>query len=325
MSIRRRPLLTGVITCLATTGAALEQAARKVRRVGVLLNNIPWESLAWVAAALREMGYEECRNLLLDVRSAQGHEDRLAALAAELVAARVDLILAPLNPEILAARRATSTIPIVMMYAVAPVETGLVASLARPGGNITGTATNAPELAGKMIEILHDAVPRMTLVTAMADPDFPGMALYSRASETAAAALAVRYKLLPVRTVADLEQSLALLERDRPDAILVAMTGVLIAEVRRVIEFAARQRLPALYSTRSPVADGGLVSYAPDFVALGRRTVATMAKILNGAKPADISIEQPNRFKLTINLKTARAMGLAIPQSLLLRADEVIE
>jgi putative ABC transport system substrate-binding protein len=312
---------------LAAPLAAWAQPASKVYRIGVLLSDIPWGRLAlfFLRTPLHHLGYDEGRNLVFEVRSAQGHKDRLAALAAELIAHKVDLIVAPLNPEILAAKRATSTIPIVMIFASTPVESGLVASLARPGGNVTGTAVQSPELAGKMLEALRDAVPRLASAACLLEPEYPGIHLYRHQSERAAEAMGIRLTFVHVHTAAELDGALGLIAQDRPDALLVSMTGAIVAQYPRVIDFAARQRLPALYSTKGPVIDGGLMSYAADFAALARRSVAMIDRILKGARPADLPVEQPAKFELVINLRTAKAIGLTIPQSLLLRADEVIQ
>ena len=274
--------------------------------------------------ACASLGYEEGRNLIVDYRFAEGQQDRLPGLAADLVANKVDLIVAVTNPEILAAKRATTTIPIVMMYSSTPVETGLVASLARPGGNVTGTTIQGPETAGKILEVLHDAVPRAKRVALLFEPEFPGMQFYLRATERAAEAMGIRLTLLPGRSLAELETAFAVIARERPDALYVAMTGAIATHRARVIEFAARERVPAIYTGKLPVTEGGLMAYSQDFGPLVRRTAAIIDRILKGAKPADLPVEQPTNFELIINMKTANALGLTIPQSLLLRADEVI-
>jgi len=326
MRRRRRQVVIGGALALAPFRAAWAQPAYKRLRIGLLLNEVPAEAVvALLKKPLAERGYEEGLHYTLHIRSAQGHKERLDALAGELVAAQVDLIVAPLNPEIAAARRASSALPIVMMFAAAPVETGLVASLARPGGNITGTTTNAPELPGKMIEVLRDAVSGVKRLAVLFDPEFPGMGLYRHEAERAAMAMGIAAQFRAVRTSEDLTASLDRLGRDRPDALFVSMTGPMVVATSKIIAFAAQQRLPALYSTRGPVTHGGLLSYAPDFQAMARRNAAMIDRILKGARPADIPVEEPARFMLSINLKTAGALGLKIPQSLLLRADEVIE
>lgn len=312
-------------TAIAATGAALISPAllaqpAKVWRFGVLLHNFRFDRMR-VRTLLPEIGLEEGRNLQFEVRSTQGQLDRLDALAAELVAAKVDLIIAPNNTEIQAAKRATQTIPIVMLLGAAPVETGLIASLARPGGNVTGTSTNAPELASKMVEVVRDLLQRISSIVFLNEPDYPGMPLYQQAAERAAAAFRIKAETLVVRTPADIDEAFKSLERRRPDAVLVATTGTIIANYRRIIEFMAAQRLPAIYSASFPVPDGGLIAYSPNFVALARRNVGQIDKILKGVRPAEIPVEEPAEFQLVINLKTAKALGLTIPQTLLIRAD----
>lgn len=320
----RRFVIAAAAVLLCTTDVVFAQTSGKVWRIGVLLHNFRIERLQ-LRALLPGIGLEEGRNLVFEVRSTHGQLDRLDGLAAELVAAEVDLIVAPNNTEVLAAKRATTTIPILMLYAAAPVETGLVASLARPGGNVTGTTTNSPELAGKMVEVMRDMVPRMTRIAFINEPYYPGMALYQRSAERACAALGIAARTLAVRTPADIDEALKSLERQRPDAVLVATTGSIVASYRRIVEFMALQRLPAIYSTPFPVRDGGLISYSPNFAAMARRNVAMIDKILKGTRPADIPVEEPAEFELVVNGKTARALGLAIPNPILLRASEVLE
>jgi putative tryptophan/tyrosine transport system substrate-binding protein len=322
--MNRRNTVVALIALGVAPFAAWAQPVRKVFRIG-LLSVYPREFSAAIVVALRELGYEEGRNIEFDYRFAEGKEDRLAGLAAELVASKIDLIIAPANPDILAAKRATSTIPIVMVRSLAPIETGLIASLSRPGGNVTGTTIQAPELAGKMVEVLRDAVPRITRVTVLWEPEFPGMELYRRESERAAGKMGIRLTLLPGRTLAEMEAGFAHVVRERPDALMVVLSGAIFTHRARVIEFATRQRLPAIYTSKLPVAEGGLISYASEPGALVRRTAAIIDRVLKGAKPADIPVEQPTKYELVINLKTAKAIGLTIPQSLLIRADEVIQ
>jgi putative ABC transport system substrate-binding protein len=212
-----------------------------------------------------------------------------------------------------------------MMYVSGPVETGLVASLARPGGNVTGTTTNSFAAAGKMTQVLGDTVPRMSSLTWLADPDYPGMDLYWKSTLQAATAMGVRASLSPVRSASDLDAALANLVRDRPDALGIATTGVLTQQIDRVIEFAAKRKLPTLYSTSGAVRRGGLMSYGPDFVAIDRRIASMVDKILRGSRPMDIPVEEPAKFLLIINMKTAAAIGLNIPMVVRLQADELIE
>ena len=270
-------------------------------------------------------GYVEGRDFVVDYKYAQGDRSRLPILAAELVANKPDVILGMLNPEIAALKAATSTIPIVMLYASGPVEMGFVSSLARPGGNITGTTTSVPEMAGKMVQLLRETVPAMMRLTWFNDLSYPGMEQYAKSFADAVARYGLVLQVRDVRSRAQFDVALASLEHERPDAMGVSMVGVIGERYARVVEVAARLHIPALYSIRQPVVDGGLMSYAPDFRAMAERNAWQIDRIFKGARPGDIPVEEPARFLLTINLKTAKALGIAIPQSLLLQADEVIQ
>ena len=327
MNLHRRPLVLSSLAALATPGAVLAQAPPgKVWRLGVLSESVPVEPLrGYLARFLSVVGYVEGRNLAMDIKYAQSRPELLPGLAAELLAAKPDLLIGLLNREIIALKQATTTVPIIMMFASMPVELGLIASLARPGGNITGTSSTPPEMAGKMLQVLRETVPRMSHLASLWDPDYPGMAHYERYANQAVKLLGLRNTRLPVRGVADIDAAIAHMERDRPDAISVASTGVLIDHVSKVIEFAARQKLPVMYSVRQSVLRGGLMSYTPDFPAMAQRNAWMIDKIFKGAKPSDIPVEEPARFQFIINMKTAKAMGLVIPPIVLLQATELIE
>ncbi len=319
---RRRLVIMAGTVALGVPSSPLAQPSGQVYRIGVLSEIFPRLRML---GGLRALGYEEGRNLVVDFKFAQGKPELLPGLAAELVASKPDLIVAPLNTDVAALKKVTSTIPIVMMYVSAPVELGLVASLAHPGGNITGTTTNAPEMAGKMTQVLREAIPRLSRITWLSDPDYPGMPLYIKWTEEAASAMGLRLNTLAVRTQSDLDLAFTSIARDRPDGLAFAMTGAIRLNQARIIEFTSRLKIPALYSTREPVLGGGLMSYGPDFGAIDRRDAWMIDKILKGAKPSEIPVEEPSKFLLSINMKTARAMGLAIPQGLLMQASEVIE
>ncbi len=310
----------------ATLGAVLPIRAQgpRIYRLGVLSETVTRPNLA-LLRFLSVLGYEEGRNLVVDFKYSRGQADTLPALAAELLAAKPDVLIAPTNAETVVLKQATSTIPIVMLFASTPVELGIIASLARPGGNITGTTTNAPEMAGKMTQLLRDAVPRTSRVIWLADLEYPGMTLYRKANEQAALAMGLRLTTLPVRTHSDLDAALATVERDRPDVLGVATTGVISANIGRIVDFAARQRIPALYSTSGAVRNGGLMSYGPDFSDLARRGAETVDKIFKGAKPADIPVQEPAKFLFILNKGTAKALGLTVPPHVLALADEVLE
>lgn len=324
--MRRRIVVE--MTGAAALGSALsvlaQPAAARVYRLGVLSETIPRQYMS-LFDVLRPLGYEVGRNLSVDFKFAQGRPELLPALAAELVAARPDVITAVANPETAALKRTTSGIPIVMMFGNTPVETGLIASLARPGGNVTGTTVNAPQTVGKMTQVLRETVPRLSQIVWLCEPDYPGMDLYIRSAQQAAAAMKLRMKNLFIRTSHDLDAALATLAADRPDALGVATTGVIMANVPRIIDLVSRSRIPALYTNNVPVRIGGLMSYGPDLTEIIRRHAWMIDKILKGAKPSEIPVEEPAKFTLSINQKTARAMGITLSRSLLVQADEVIE
>jgi putative ABC transport system substrate-binding protein len=272
---------------------------------------------------LVELGYVEGRAFRIESRWAEGRYERLPRLAAELVALRVDVILTVAVPAIRAAREATRTIPIVMASGVDPVATGLVASLARPGGNITGLSNMAPDVTGKLLEILKQIVPNASRVAVLWNPGNPGNEPQLRAAEAAGQALGIRLQSLEARTPDDLDPAFAAMARQRADA-LVVFADVMLNEQRvRIAGLAAAGRLPAVYGQEGPA--GGLITYSANTPDLFRRSATYVDRIVKGAKPGDLPVEQATRFDLVIDLKAARALGLTIPQSLLLRADQVIE
>lgn len=310
-----------------TFGAALPvlgQTPQKVYRIGVLTRGLP-RAYFQLPLALRKFGYEEGKNIDFDYRSAEGQEDRIPALAADLVAKNVDLIVALVNVDILAAKRASSTIPIVMLYSLVPVESGLVPSLAHPGGNVTGTTIHAPEIAGKMIQLLREVEPRVGRIALLVESKSPPIQPYMQASIGAASRLRVQLQMMPGNTLAEIEMSLATMERDRPDALCAALSGQLTTHRARVIEFAAMHRLPALYTDKAAVAEGGLMCYSYNGDEILERAAAIVDRVLRGTKPADIPVEQPTRFDLVINMRTAKAMNFTIPRLVRFQATEVIE
>jgi putative tryptophan/tyrosine transport system substrate-binding protein len=324
----RRRVIVGMTGAAALGGAlpVVAQQAARVYRIGVLSEVLPRDAIfTGMGPRLKGFGYEEGRNLVVDYKFADFRPELLPGLAAEVVADKPDLILALLNREAVVLKRTTSTIPIVMVYVSCPVETGLIASLARPGGNITGTTTTVPVTAGKMTQTLRDAVPRMSRATWMVEPDYPGMKEYVQEAAKACAAMRLGLSVLTVRSSQELEAALAAIARERPDGVVVSMTGVMISAEARIIEFMARVRTPALYTTPRPARVGGLISFSADFVSILDRNAWIVDKILKGARPRDIPVEEPSKFMLKINLKTARAMGFAFPRELLARADEVFE
>jgi putative ABC transport system substrate-binding protein len=266
------------------------------------------------------------RNVTIEYRFADGRPERLPALAAELVRLKVDIIVAPNPAATEAAKHATTTVPIVMMGVYDPVRSGLVASLARPGGNITGlSATASPEIVGKLLELLREVAPKVSRVAVLRNPTNPDAADFSRAVERAARALRVELQVLDVRVPNELDSAFAAMTRDRASALLLLADTMFLLHRTRIATLAAKHRLPTVAGSRD-LADAGLLMTYGASVAYAFRHAATYVdKILRGAKPADLPVEQPTKFELVINMKTAKALGLTIPPSLLLRADRVIE
>jgi putative tryptophan/tyrosine transport system substrate-binding protein len=273
---------------------------------------------------LQKLGYAEGRNLAIEWRWAEAKEQKLPALAAELVDANVDVIVAGGAAAVIAAKQVTTTVPIVMEINSDPVETGLVASYARPGGNVTGFNPITPELAGKRLELLREAVPGIRRVAVLWDPIQAKIPDF-RETRAAAQALDLQLQPLEVRTPSEFAAVFAAATADRPDALLTLGSPTTLIYRAQIIEFAARARLPAMYDKKEFVIDGGLMAYIPSPLEHGRRTAAYVDKIFKGAKPADLPIEQPTTFELIINRNTAKALGLTIPPAILGRADEVLE
>jgi putative tryptophan/tyrosine transport system substrate-binding protein len=301
----------------------------KVYRVGLLSVSVPpaapgWQQNVPLLRALHDLGYVEGHNLAMAYRWAEGRPERLPALAAELVRLPVDVIIALSNYEISAARQATRTIPIVMVAGADPVGAGFIASLARPGGNVTGTAISPPEIAGKLLQLLKELVPHARRVAVIVNPDFPGMAAYAQAFDVGAHGLGVTTQAVPLREGSDFDTAWVHSIRDRPDALYVVVDPVVGMHLDQILQLAARLRVPAIYTARGAVEAGGLMSYGPGFEAMIPRAAVYVDKILKGANPADLPVEQPMKFDLVVNLKTAKALDLTIPPSLLLQADEVI-
>ncbi len=274
---------------------------------------------------LRELGYVEGRNIVLEWRYSGGRAERFADLAAELVRLKVDLIVAGDNPAIAAAQRATQTIPIVMSGAMDPVASGFAKSLARPGGNLTGLTVQASDLHGKTLQLLREAVPSVARVAILWDPSEPGRQHQAQEAQRAVHALGLQAQLLEVRDPAELDRVFTAMVRERADAVVVHPSQLTYTHRTRIADLAAKRRLPAMGMVRWFPEVGGLMSYSGSDSDRLRRTARYVDKILKGAIPADLPIEQPTRFELVLNVRTAKALGLSIPSSLLLRADQVIE
>jgi putative ABC transport system substrate-binding protein len=310
---------------LAAPFAAQAQEAGKVARIGLLNGGSPPNPFVEsFKQGLRELGYVEGRNISIEYRWAEGRDERLPGLAADLVRLKVDVIVASSQAAV-AAKQATTAIPIVMPIITDPVRLGLVASLARPGGNATGFATQNDELPGKWMELVKDTLPKVSRVAVLFHPTYDG-GVQLRASEAAARSLGVRLQALKVERPDDFVTALAEVQKNRAEALIVSSSPLFYAHRTRLVEFAAKHRLPTIYhQSEFVVGSGGLMSYGPDFHDLFRRSATYVDRILRGAKLGDLPVEQPTKFELVINLKTAKALGLTIPQSLLLRADKVIE
>jgi len=292
--------------------------------VGVLTPHREDRAFPVFFATLRQLGYHEGRNLRLLVRSAEWKHERLPALAAEIVQARVDVIVAINTPGARAAIQATSHIPIVISIVGDPIGNAFVSNLARPGGNVTGISNMTGELASKRLSILKELVPGTKRVAVLLNPVDPVTVPQMRDTERAAPVLGIEVRFFPVKAAKDLPETFKHLLAWRADAALW-LSGQANAFQPGTIELAARQRLPVMVSQRGDVEAGGLISYFPDHAELFRRTAMHVDRILQGAKPGDLPVEQPKKFELAINLKTARALGLAVPPSLLLLADRVVE
>jgi putative ABC transport system substrate-binding protein len=320
-------IMTLVLGLLVAPLAAVAQPSAKVRRLGFLSGEPPTESLPVVVPffeRLRTLGYVEGQNLTIERRWAEPREHRLPDLAAELVQLRVECLVAMTWAAVEAAKHATTTTPIVMIINSDPVEGGLVASLARPGGNITGFSPMTPELAGKRLELLQEVVPGLTHVAVLWEPAVPAKALEFSKTQVAAHALGVHVRSLEVRGPDDFETTFAAATREHADALLTLGSPMTVVNRTRILSFAARTRLPAMYDKKEFVQDGGLIAYLPSAREQGERTSAYVDKILKGAKPADLPVEQPTTFELVINLKTAKELGLTLPSTLLFQATEVI-
>jgi putative ABC transport system substrate-binding protein len=331
--MKRREFIT-----LAGAAAAWPLAARaqqpKIPYVGVLSlgrgdgSDASAATLDAFMPALRELGYTEGQNVGFDRKFADGDTNKLTELAQQLVERRVDAIVAFATPAARAAKRATSAIPIIAIGMADPVEDELASSLARPGGNVTGTTFLGPELVSKRLQLLKEIIPNLSRVVVLWHPGAYGertMAGMLKEIESAAKSLGARLRLVPAGSPADLDSAFAAMTTERADALIVFPSPMLFSQYARIVTFAANNRLPAMYAAREGVALGGLASYGVNLPGMSRATAIYLDKILKGAKPAELPIQQPTKFELVINLKTAGALGLTITRDFLLIADEVIE
>ena len=319
-----------LLLLLASVSTAAAQPGEKVPRVGCLnpgssSDPLRQRRLEAFRQGLRESGYVDGQNIAIESRWADGQYDRYPALVADLVRSKVDVIVALGGAATQAAQQATRTIPIVMSLVNDPVGSGLVASLARPGGNVTGLTAISPDLLGKRLELLKEVAPKVSRVALLRNPDNPADAAMLREVEAAARALGVRLQTLEARNHQEIERAFAAMIRERAGALLILPDALFQTQRRQIAELAAKGRLPAVGRMREDAEAGCLMAYGANYHDLVRRAATFVEKILKGAKPADLAIEQPTKFEFVINLKTAKALGLTIPQSLLSRADQVVE
>ena len=320
--MNRRTFLAGTgAVFLRAPLAAEAQPAGKVFRVGSLGSGAP----ELLRQSLSEVGYIEGRNLVIEWRDAEGKTERFDALAADLVRLKVDVIVASNPAATLASKRSTASIPIVMVNTPDPVQLSLVVSLGRPGGNVTGTTTLSADLSSKQLELLKEAVPRAVRITVLWNPNNPWHSLALKGVEASARSLAVRLQVLGARGPEELDPAFAAMTKERAGAVLILSDPMTFFHRTRLADLAAKRRLPTMFGVKGYVDAGGLMSYWANQADLYRRVATYVDKILKGAKPADLPVEQPTKFELVINLKTAKALGLTIPPSLLGRADEVIQ
>jgi putative ABC transport system substrate-binding protein len=321
---RREFIITLSGAAAAWPLAARAQQAGKIWRIGYIVH----EHLKHFDALfeqLRQLGYVEGQNIIVERRYAQGRAERFEEFAAEMVRLKADLIIVNTTPAAIAARKVTTTIPIVIPTAIDPVGAGLITSLAHPGGNITGSTILSAELSAKRLELLKEVIPGLSRMAVLWNTANPANALAWRQTQDAARALGVTLQPHAVQGPKDFEVAFALMAEERPDAVFVLEDALILQYLKQIVDFAIEKRLPTVFGHRDPVEAGGLMSYGPQFSEMMRRAASQVDKILRGARPADLPVEQPTAFEFVINLRTANALGLTVPPLLLSRADEVIE
>jgi putative ABC transport system substrate-binding protein len=328
--MRKELICLALSTILLALGLpAQAQQAKKIAKIGYLVPSTPAAALHLVEEfrqGLRELGYVEGKTFVLELRYGEGRFERLPELARELVGLKVDVIVARTDPAIAAVKRETQTIPIVMGTSTDPVGTGFVASLARPGGNVTGLSSISPELSGKRLELLREVIPGLSRVAFLWNPDVRGAMFDYKATEGAARSLRLQLQSVEVLRAEDLDRAFSAVTKERAQAlILPAGNPVGFANRGQIASFAQRNRLPSMYANSEFVDAGGLMSYGPNLADNFRRAATYVDKILKGTKPADLPVEQPTKFELVINLKTAKQIGVTIPPNVLARADKVIK
>jgi putative ABC transport system substrate-binding protein len=320
--------MVGLGAAAAWPLAVRAQQAQKVRRIGFLGNStaaLEANLIGPFRDGLKELGYEDGRTIHVEYRWAEGKYERFPGLIAELIAANVAVIVTAGTPASLALKKATTTVPLVMIAVGDPVATGLVASLARPGGNITGLTSIAAEMEGKRLELLREVVPKISHVAVLWNAASPIQVIQEREAQAATQVLGIKMLSLGVRTKEEIEDAFATILKERPDALLVLADRLFLHHRVLIMDFAAQHRLPGVHAYRELVEVGGLMSYGPSYAGMHRRAAYFVDRILNGANPGELPVERPATFELVINLKAARKLGLTMPPTLLARADEVIE
>ncbi|OGA67271.1 MAG: hypothetical protein A3F77_06660 [Betaproteobacteria bacterium RIFCSPLOWO2_12_FULL_67_28] len=326
--MNRRDAVLALVALGAAPLAAEAQPAGKVPRIGFLGNSTAALEANLVGPfreGLRDLGYVEGRNVLIEYRWAEGKYERFPALIGELVALNVDVIVTAGTPATLAVKKATTSVPIVMVAVGDPIGTGIVPSLSQPGGNITGLTSISPELDGKRLELLREVFPDVSHVAVLWNADSPLQFVGERRTHAAAEVLHIKVLSLGVRNEEGLEKAFAAIARERPGALLVLADRLFLHHRARIMDFATKHRLPGVHAYRELVEAGGLMSFGPNYAEMHRRAAYFVDRILKGAKSADLPVERPATFELVINLKAAKALKLTIPQAVLLRADDVIQ
>ena len=325
--MRRREFIT-LLGGVAVTWPLAASAQSKTPRIGFMGNSTAALEANLVDAfreGLRELGYEEGRNIVIEYRWANGKYDHFPVLVAELIAAKVEVIVTAGTPAALAVKNATTTVPLVMVAVGDPVGTGLVPSLARPGGNLTGLSSVAPDLEGKRLQLLREVVPALSHVAMFINSLNPFHISSMEQARAAAQTMGIKLQLHDIRKSEDLDDAFAAIRKERPDALLILADRVFLHNRERIVDFANEQRLPNVNAYKELVEVGGLMSYGPSYEDMHKRAAIYVDKILKGAKPADLPIEQPSKFTFIVNLKAAKALGVTVPSQLLGLADELID
>jgi putative ABC transport system substrate-binding protein len=324
--MKRREFIT--LLGYAVAWPLASRAQGRIPRVGFMGNSTAALEANLVDSfreGLRELGYEEGRNIAIEYRWADGQYERFAALVTELIAAKVDVIVTAGTPAALAVKKATSTVPLVMVAVGDPVGTGLVPSLARPDGNLTGLSSVAPDLEGKRLELLREIVPSVSRIAVFLNSVNPFHATSMRQAQTAGKTLGIKVQQYDIRKSEDLDGAFAAIRKERPDALLILADRVFLHNRERIVDFTGEQHLPNVNAYKELVEAGGLISYGPSYEDMHKRAAIYVNKILKGAKPGNLPIEQPTKFTLVVNLKAAKALSISMPAGVLSRADEVIE